>query len=95
MDETKIEIQELPKTSTPLPKSYSAIKKYRSTEKGREKYNEGMRRYYDVKKNDEEWLNNHRERSRIANRKYRAKLKGIEMDETPRPRGRPRKVLIS
>jgi hypothetical protein len=69
-----------------------SIKKYRATDKGREKYNEGMRRYYDVKKNDEEWLNNHRERSRIANRKYRAKLKGIEVDEIVRPRGRPRKV---
>jgi hypothetical protein len=94
MEETKLEIQECA-TEAKTVKTYSAIKKYRSTEKGREKYNEGMRRYYDVKKNDEEWLNNHRERSRIANRKYRAKLKGIEVDEIPRPRGRPRKVLIA
>jgi len=69
-----------------------AIKRYRATDKGKEKYNEGMRKYYDNKKNDEEWVIKHRERCRLANQRYRAKQKGIELEELPKKKGRPRKI---
>jgi hypothetical protein len=64
------------------------IMRYRS--KNIEKYNEFSRNYYHTKKQNEEWLNNWREKCREANKKYREKKKE---GKEPKKRGRPRKDL--
>jgi hypothetical protein len=78
----------------PQPKYYNdavkkSIMKYR--EKNVEKYNEFSRNYYHKKKEDQEWKDNFNERCRLANQKYREKKKE---QSPPKPRGRPRKVII-
>jgi hypothetical protein len=49
-----------------------------------------MREYYEKKKTDEDWIANHRERSRLANQRYRLRKSGTT---EPKKRGRPRKVI--
>jgi|APCry1669189567_1035234.scaffolds.fasta_scaffold01891_2 hypothetical protein len=69
-------------------KAKANIMKYRETH--REEYNSFMRDYYEKKKTDEEWIEKHKERCRLANRRYRAKKSGCT---EPKKRGRPRKIL--
>ena len=69
-------------------KAKANIKKYR--EENREDYNRIMREYYAKRKEDADWLKNHRERCRLSNKIYREKKnENIE----PKKRGRPRKII--
>jgi hypothetical protein len=68
------------------PAVKKAIMNYR--EKNIDKYNEFQRNYYHIKKTDEEWNNNFKERCRIANKKYRDKNRD---SSTEKKRGRPKK----
>jgi hypothetical protein len=70
-------------------KAKANIKKYR--EEHKEDYNRIMREYYERMKSDENWISNHRERSRLANQRYRLRKSGTT---EPKKRGRPRKVLV-
>lgn len=71
-------------------KAKANIKKYR--EENREDYNRIMREYYAKRKEDTDWLKNHRERCRRSNKLYREKKnENIE----PRKRGRPRKIAFT
>jgi len=69
-------------------KAKANIKKYR--EEHKDDYNRIMREYYEKKKTDEDWIANHRERSRLANQRYRLRKSGTT---EPKKRGRPRKVI--
>lgn len=76
-----------PKYYTPAVKI--AIMKHRAN--NIEKYNEFQRNYYHQKKTDEDWNTKFKERCRIANQKYRLKLKELS---PPKTRGRPRKIAL-
>lgn len=71
------------------PAVKKAIMNYR--EKNKDQYNEFQRQYYHTKKNDKEWNEKFKERCRIANQKYRNKMRE---NLPPLPRGRPRKIEI-
>ena len=78
--------------STYTEAHFRAQKKYR--EKYPEKYLESQKKFYDRKKQDEEWKKKFNERSRMNNKIYRDRLKEKMLAEgiEPKPRGRPKKV---
>ena len=69
------------------PAQKKAILTYR--EKNKENYNDYERKYYHMRKADDEWRKNFNERCKIANRKRREQLK--EGEPPKRGRGRPKK----
>jgi hypothetical protein len=69
------------------PAQKKAILTYR--EKNKENYNDYERKYYHLRKTDDEWRKAFNERCKIANRKRRENLKNT--DEPKRGRGRPKK----
>jgi len=80
------------------PKYYNAavkraIAKYRS--KDICKYNTGQRAYYELRKQNPEWVIKFNERCRLNNQKYSAIKKEQQIAEgsyiEPKPKGRPRK----
>tara|TARA_R110000868_G_scaffold31179_6_gene114390 strand:+ start:871 stop:1182 length:312 start_codon:yes stop_codon:yes gene_type:complete len=79
---------EKPKYYTPAVKK--AIDKYRA--KNIDKYNELQRNYYSEIKVDEEWRIKFNERCKLANKRYREKIK--EQQGEVKPRGRPRKKNV-
>ena len=73
------------------PKYYNPVVKeaiYRHRRNNPEKYNEYMRNYYKRKSTDAVWRENRLQKCRIANARYRAKLRE---GKEPKPRGRPKK----
>jgi hypothetical protein len=76
------------KKTTYTPSAKKAIDKYRT--KNVEKYNESQRNYYNEAKEDPEWKQKFNERCKENNRKYRDKKR---LENPPKPRGRPRKVI--
>jgi len=82
-----ISIEEVKTSYTPAQKK--AILSYR--EKNKENYNEYERKYYHLRKTDDEWRKAFNERCKIANRKRRETLKSLELEEPKRGRGRPKK----
>ena len=89
-------IEEIKKKETPeevkpeLTSKQKAQKKYR--EKNRAYYNEYQKQFYQNRKNDEEFMEKHRERCRKATSRYFQRLKEalIHYGYEIRPRGRPR-----
>jgi len=88
-------MESLNKSSTYTEAHFRAQKKYR--EKFPEKYLESQKKFYERKKQDEEWKKKFNERSKTNNKIYRDKLKEelIKNGGEIKKRGRPKKQNVN
>ena len=88
-------MESLNKSSTYTEAHFRAQKKYR--EKFPEKYLETQKKFYERKKQDEEWKKKFNERSKTNNKIYRDKLKEelIKNGGEIKKRGRPKKQNVN